>query len=385
MLDFIEKGAEDEQAYQCMEKFYSQTLESFQANNERLWLKTNIKLARLWLDRKEYTQLIKLVKELHRACQKEDGTDDPSKGTYALEIYALEIQMYADTRNNKRLKALYQRALKVRSAVPHPKIMGIIRECGGKMHMSEENWKESQTDFFESFRNYDEAGSLQRIQVLKYLVLTTMLMKSDINPFESQETKPYRNDPRISAMTDLVEAYQQNDIHRYESILQNNKDVLADPFIAENIDEVTRSLRTNGVLKLIAPYTRFALSFIATQLKISVAEVQDIVGFLILDRKLDGKINQEKGTVEIDNRNDVERMHAMQKWTSAIGGLCRTMLDEGDGFKTDVSQSLGGSSMGGMISTGTRSSNSGAGGFGTMKGPKKGSGGLAPRMSNFMK
>jgi hypothetical protein len=34
-------------------------------------------------------------------------------------------------------QGLYQRALKVRSAVPHPKIMGIIRECGGKMHMSE--------------------------------------------------------------------------------------------------------------------------------------------------------------------------------------------------------------------------------------------------------
>jgi COP9 signalosome complex subunit 2 len=54
-----------------------------------------------------------------------------------------------------------------------------------------ENWKEAQSDFFESFRNYDEAGSLQRIQVLKYLVLTTMLMKSYINPFDSQETKPY--------------------------------------------------------------------------------------------------------------------------------------------------------------------------------------------------
>ena len=34
-------------------------------------------------------------------------------------------------------QALYQRALKVRSAVPHPKIMGIIRDCGGKMPMSE--------------------------------------------------------------------------------------------------------------------------------------------------------------------------------------------------------------------------------------------------------
>ena len=36
--------------------------------------------------------------------QREDGTDDPSKGTYSMEAYALEIQMYAETRNNKRLK-----------------------------------------------------------------------------------------------------------------------------------------------------------------------------------------------------------------------------------------------------------------------------------------
>lgn len=105
MLDFIEKGAVDERAYHCMEQFYSKTLESFQStNNERLWLKTNIKLARLWLDRRDYTQLVKKVRDLHKACQREDQTDDPSKGTYALEIYALEIQMYAETRNNKRLK-----------------------------------------------------------------------------------------------------------------------------------------------------------------------------------------------------------------------------------------------------------------------------------------
>ncbi|KAL8762559.1 MAG: hypothetical protein Q9184_001467 [Pyrenodesmia sp. 2 TL-2023] len=344
MLDFIEKGSDDDKAYHCMEKFYSLTLESFQStNNERLWLKTNIKLARLWLDRKEYTELVKKVRDLHKACQREDGTDDPSKGTYALEVYALEIQMYAETRNNKRLKALYNRALNVRSAVPHPKIMGIIRECGGKMHMSEENWKEAQIDFNESFRNYDEAGSLQRIQVLKYLVLTTMLMKSEINPFDSQETKPYKNDPRISAMTDLVDAYQHDDIHRYEQILQNNKDVLADPFIAENIDEVTRNMRTKGVLKLIAPYTRFNMAFIAKQLKILVAEVQDIVGFLIVDGKLKGKINQEKGTVEVENDEDVGRMQSIEQWTLAIDSLWRTILDEGEGFKADESQGLGGS------------------------------------------
>ncbi|EFR02590.1 COP9 signalosome complex subunit 2 [Nannizzia gypsea CBS 118893] len=339
MLDYIEKSSDDEKAYHCMEKFYSLTLESFQnTNNERLWLKTNIKLAKLWLDKKEYAQLSKKLKELHKACQRPDGTDDPSKGTYSLEIYALEIQMYANTRNNKRLKALYQRALKVRSAVPHPKIMGIIRECGGKMHMSEENWKEAHSDFFESFRNYDEAGSMQRIQVLKYMVLATMLMKSDINPFDSQETKPYKDDPRVSGMTDLVDAFQRDDIHAYEAVLRNKPDLLEDHFIAENIGEVSRNMRTKAVMKLIQPYTRFTLAFVSKKLKISVTEVQDILSFLILNEELvNAKINEEDGIVEISRicNLDDDRSNALLLWNHNLKTLYDATFEHAEGFKPD--------------------------------------------------
>lgn len=334
MLDFIEKESESEKAQRCMEQFYSLTLTCFQStNNERLWLKTNIKLAKLLLDRKEYLSVTRKLRELQRACQRDDGSDDPSKGTYSLEIYALEIQMYAETRNNKQLKILYQKALRVRSAVPHPKIMGIIRECGGKMHMSEENWKDAQSDFFESFRNYDEAGSLQRIQVLKYLLLTTMLMKSDINPFDSQETKPYRNDPRIAAMTDLVDAYQRDDMHRYVDVLQKNQDILADPFIAENIDEVTRNMRTKAVVKLIAPYTSMKLSWIARQLKITDAEVQGILGFLIIDGKIRGRIDQQSGILQIESVGDAERVQALDSWTDAVSGLYAAIYKDSEGFR----------------------------------------------------
>jgi COP9 signalosome complex subunit 2 len=69
------------------------------------------------------------------------------------------------------LQELYQRALSIKSAIPHPRIMGIIRECGGKMHMAERQWDEAATDFFEAFKNYDEAGNPRRIQCLKYLYL----------------------------------------------------------------------------------------------------------------------------------------------------------------------------------------------------------------------
>ena len=349
MLDYIEKTATDQTAYKCMEEFYSLTLETFQqTNNERLALKTNVKLAKLFLDKKDYNQLSTKVREIHQSCQREDGTDDPGKGTYSLEAYALEIQMYAEMKNNKRLKAIYQKALTVRSAVPHPKVQGIIRECGGKMHMSEENWKDAQSDFFESFKNYDEAGSMQRIQVLKYLVLTTMLMGSTINPFDSQETKPYRNDPRISAMTDLVGAYQTNDIHRYESILKDNQDLLADQFIAENIDEVSRNMRTQAVLKLIAPYTRFTLQFVAKHIKIPVSEVQDILGVLIVDRKLKAKMDQENGTVLVDGIGSSDHVQRLRDWTAAMDNLFTTVLNDGEGYRIDDSQAP---SLGGLASS----------------------------------
>jgi COP9 signalosome complex subunit 2 len=187
-----------------------------------------------------------------------------------------------------------------------------------------------------------------------------MLMRSDINPFDSQETKPYKNDPRIAAMTDLVDAYQRDDIHGYEKILQDNRDLLADPFIAENIDEVTRNMRTKAVLKLVAPYTRFKLSFISKQLKISLSEVQDILGLLIVDKKLRGKMDQQSGTVVVESSTDMERVNAVRDWSAAIGSLWTTVLNEGDGFRSEEGAGYLGAGQGGFVAPGQpgKSSNS---------------------------
>lgn len=52
------------------------------------------------------------------------------KGTQLLEVYALEIQMYTEQKNNQKLKALYEQSLHIKSAIPHPLIMGVIRGRG---------------------------------------------------------------------------------------------------------------------------------------------------------------------------------------------------------------------------------------------------------------
>lgn len=82
-------------------------------------VKTNLKLAKLWLDRQEYARLSKVVhlfsrfahsnsfqllRDLYASTTGADNDDQSQKGTQLLEIYALEIQMYNETRNFKKLK-----------------------------------------------------------------------------------------------------------------------------------------------------------------------------------------------------------------------------------------------------------------------------------------
>jgi COP9 signalosome complex subunit 2 len=153
------------------------------------------------------------------------------------------------------------------------------------MHLREQEFEKAHTDFFEAFKNYDESGSPRRTTCLKYLVLANMLMKSAINPFDSQEAKPYKNDPEILAITNLVSAYQNNDINTFESILKSNqKSIMEDTFIREHIEDLLRNIRTQVLIKLIKPYTKINIQFIAKELNIDQNEVESLLVACILDR-----------------------------------------------------------------------------------------------------
>lgn len=319
ILDLISAGSELE----FMENLYCVTLNALsEQKNERLWLKTNLKLAKLWLDRGEFSRLTRILRQLHAACKNNDGTDDQSKGTQMLEILALEIQMYTKMRNNKKLKLLYEKSLKIKSAIPHPRIMGVIRECGGKMHMEEQDWERAQTDFSESFKNYDEAGSPQRIRVLKYLVLASMLTETEINPFDSQETKPYANDPEIQAMTNLVEAYQNKDVKRFERILAENRAaIMDDTFIKNYIDDVLKSIRTQALLDLIKPFTRVQLDFLSRRLMIPSEEVEGLLAHLILDDRVKGKIDQLDRVFITQPSVKMDDYSCYAKWATSLSKI----------------------------------------------------------------
>jgi COP9 signalosome complex subunit 2 len=175
--------------------------------------------------------------------------------------------------------------------------LALIQELGGKMHMSQRNFHDASQSFFQAFKSYDEAGDRARLRCLKYLVMASMLHASSINPFDSHEARAHRDDLEIVAMTNLVQAFHNDDIKCFERILNKNEGrIMDDEFVREHVADLLRTIRTQVILKNIGPYTRIRLSRIASDLNdIPVDDVEGLLVSLILDGILDGYIDQVSG------------------------------------------------------------------------------------------
>lgn len=163
--------------------------------------------------------------------------------------------------------------------------------------MTHNEYGPAEKAFFQAFKSYDEAGDPSRLRCLKYLVFASMLDSNSINPFDSQEARPYRDAPEIVAMTNLVQAFHSNDIQSFERILRQNQGrIMDDEFVREHVEALLRTIRTKVIRAFLKPYSRISLEAISRALNdIPVKDVENLVVNLILDGSLQGKIDLTRG------------------------------------------------------------------------------------------
>ena len=308
----------------ALAQFYQTTLEALKGSgNERMAFKTNSKLARLYVDAKDWTNLRPLLLSMHSSLLDEQSSStmtSPSKtmisssssssshlsagsgtrGTHLVEVYALYIQMFTELKDLKRVTDYARKAEDLLSvAVPQPFILGVIKECIGKAKMREREWERARIEFIDAFKAYEEAGnSTATSRCLKYLLLSSMLSESRFNPFDDQSTKAHQHNVAIEAMIQLNDAYVSNDITAFETVLRKkNDDIRGDDFIRAFVDDLTLSLRGQVTLARLAPYTRVKIEFVANELNVSHQEAESLVVSLILDGRLQGLIDQKQQLV----------------------------------------------------------------------------------------
>ncbi|ELR25129.1 PCI domain containing protein [Acanthamoeba castellanii str. Neff] len=313
-------------------KLYGKALAAMKAaKNENLWSKTSLKLAQKMFDKGLHSkQLDKILAELEESCKLPDGSENPKKASLLLDVYALQIQLHMERKDRKKTKELSEKGFAL--AKNNPGILNsklaIFHFVGGKLHMEQHNYKEAYAAFFEAFNFFEESYFRLKIPCLKYIVVATMLMLGEISPFADAQAKTHNN-PEIKPMADLLNAYQHNEINRVEKILKENKTVImGDPFIEQFIKNILREIRTKVLLELIRPYTRVAVPFIAKQLNITAAEVQELLVFLILDHKVNGNIDQVNQLLILRGELESAKYRFIEKWGTQLHSIHNVVLNK---------------------------------------------------------
>lgn len=176
--------------------------------------------------------------------------------------------------------------------------------------MREKRWDKACEEFFQSFKNYDEAGSPAKIQILKYLVVASILTNSDINVFDSQELQPYRSDGRISQMMALHDGFYQSDISDfYKKIFlqKTDQDLLKDKFLKQYFDQIVDTVQRKYVAHIIKPFCALDISFLARKTSIGEEECRKLLVNLIVESNeggneslSDARFNKLTGHVVLD-------------------------------------------------------------------------------------
>eukprot|EP00727_Mastigamoeba_balamuthi_P006841 m51a1_g2778 putative proteasome component region pci domain-containing protein (440) ;mRNA; r:1042894-1044752 len=299
-----------------------------EAKNQRLWFRVNLRLAQALFDAGEYGRLATVLRELHAWCEERPGVDDPKKGSQLVDVYALEIQLNTAVGQTKALKDMCQRALGIPTAIPHPRVLGVIRECMGRVNMAERQWLAAKQDFFEAFKNYDEAGSPKRMLCLKYLVLASMLDLSTINPFESPETMPYKSDPQMATMVRLHDVFEAGDVKLFEKLLsESGAEVVEEPFMKRFVPDLLRIYRSHVLLRVLKPYQRVRLSSLAAELGITEDVAESLLASLILDARLRGHIDQINRFVVMQSALSSldSKYTSLSRWTQQLASLGQTI------------------------------------------------------------
>ncbi len=132
---------------------YELILNNLKASDQRLWFATCCRLAKIYLHDKNYSQLENLLFEMKQMCklpgmERDQGymSFDKQKGNLLMELFSLEIQMCIEKKETKKMKEVWQIVEKIQNdknfgtVIEDPKVMGLIKECGAKMYMSERRW-----------------------------------------------------------------------------------------------------------------------------------------------------------------------------------------------------------------------------------------------------
>ena len=268
-------------------------------SEKRTFLRQRIelRLASLHLETRNYAESLSIIGTLLTEIKKLDDK------LLLVDIHLVESKVHHALRNAPKAKAALTAARTAANSIYVPlQIQAEIDCVSGILHGEERDFKTAFSYFFESFEQFNTLDDPKAILVLKYMLLTKIMLNQadDVPSIIGSKAGLRYSGPAVDSMRFIAKAYQGRSLKEFQDVLGQYKEQLGeDAVISRHLASLYDTLLEQNLIRLIEPYSRVEISHVASLIQLPQPDVESKLSQMILDKKFQGTLDQGSGCLEV--------------------------------------------------------------------------------------
>ena len=222
-----------------------------------------------------------------------------------IQLLLLESKIHYDTNGISKSKAaLTSVKTLVTKVYVEPKLQANIDMQAGILAAHEKDFNLAYSYFFEAFDVYNIPNQKRRnkgLRAFQYMIMSKIVgdhIEEVNNVVLSKQGKDYLG-KEVDALRSIESAVKEKSIKLLKENIEKNQEYFKDPIIRYHINNLHNDLLEKNLIKIIKPYSVVEIDFVAKSIGLNYQDVLNKLRQMILDKKINGILDQGKGSLII--------------------------------------------------------------------------------------
>merc|ERR1712240_505523 len=215
-----------------------------------------------------------------------------------VEVQLLESKTYHALGNLPKARAALTSARTTANSIyVPPKIQAQLDLQAGILHASEErDFKTAFSYFYEAFEQYDSCDDSHALLALKYMLMAKIMLNlpEEVHHIVSGKLALKYQGTGIEAMKKVAKASTGRSLADFQAAVKEySSELEQDRIVAKHLQSLYQTMLEQNLCRIIEPYNRVQVDHVAKKINLPEAEVEKKLSQMILDKKIQGILDQE--------------------------------------------------------------------------------------------
>ncbi|KOB75654.1 26S proteasome non-ATPase regulatory subunit 11 [Operophtera brumata] len=266
------------------------------------------RLIALYFDTGMYTEALELATALLKELKKLDDKN------LLVEVLLFESKTYHALSNLPKARASLTSARTTANAIYcPPKMQAALDLQSGILHAADErDFKTAYSYFYEAFEGYDGADSPKALTALKYMLLSKIMLSQaeEVATVCGSKTALKYAGKELEAMRAVATASHKRSLADFQAALKTYKRELEeDAVVRAHLGALYDTMLEQNLCRIVEPYMRVQVDHVARSIRLPVVQVEKKLSQMILDKKLNGILDQGEGVLIVFDESPIEKTY----------------------------------------------------------------------------